>query len=123
MKRHLAAGQVARARTLRREQTVFEAKLWAALREHVPGERWRRQVPIGPYFADFANHGAKLVIELDGEGHAYRRDYDRKRDEFIQSEGYLVLRFTNEQVARQLDDVLNTIFFSLDGRRYGDLRT
>src|SRR3546814_1853268 len=58
--------------------------------------RWRRQVPIGHYIADFASHRCRLVIELDGEQHAFAAEQDAQRTRFIESEGYRVMRFWNE---------------------------
>ncbi len=116
MKRHLLpAGAVPRARGLRRGATDAERMLWAALRESLPGARFRRQVPLGPYCADFVSHGAKLVIEVDGGGHARpdAREHDAERTRFLNSEGYRVLRFWNNQVLENLDGVLAVVKNSL----------
>jgi very-short-patch-repair endonuclease len=109
MKRYPMAGAIPRARRLRREATVFERMLWAALRERLPGLKFRRQVPFGPYIADFANHRARLIIELDGEGHAFRTESDALRTRFLEGEGYRVLRFWNAEVVENLDGVIDTI--------------
>ena len=91
------------ARALRRSPTDAERKLWFLLRSLKPlGIHFRRQAPIGIYIADFAWHAGKLVVELDGSQHAEARlAYDTKRTEWLQSQGYRVLRFWN-------NDVLNT---------------
>src|SRR3546814_1615278 len=68
-----------RARELRRHATEAEKLLWRALREAFPTAKFRRQVPLGPYFADFCSHAARLVIEVDGGQHADARDYDTAR--------------------------------------------
>lgn len=109
VKRYPMAGAVERARRLRREATVFERKLWVALRERLPHLRFRRQVPIGPCIADFASHRARVIIELDGEGHAFREGADAARTQFLESEGYRVLRFWNAEVVENLDGVIDTI--------------
>lgn len=109
MKRYPTAGATQRARRLRREATVFEPKLWFALRERLPGFRFRRQVPLGPYIADFASHRARLIIELDGEGHAFRIEADAARTRFLEGEGYRVLRFWNMEVVENLGGVVDTI--------------
>ena len=71
MKRHaLRPGTVDRARKLRRNSTDAESVLWFALRDKLPAARFRRQVAFGPFFADFASHGAKLIVEVDGGQHA-----------------------------------------------------
>nr|WP_184069300.1 DUF559 domain-containing protein [Sphingosinicella soli] len=102
-------GAVPRARRLRREATVFERILWSALRERLPGPKFRRQVPLGPYIVDFASHRARLIVELDGEGHAFRVDADAERSRFLEGEGYRVLRFWNAEVVDNLDGVVDTI--------------
>ena len=110
MKRHsLKAGATDRARDLRRNATDAEARLWYALRESLPGAKFRRQVPLGPYFADFASHGAKLVVELDGSQHAEAVERDVARTHFLNDEGYRVLRFWNNEVLQNLDGVLAAI--------------
>ena len=101
-----------RAQKLRREMTPPERMLWKhlkALKEQ--GHRFRRQAPIGPYIADFANFSHKLVIELDGETHAGpdAGKTDAVRDAFLKSQGFAVLRFANHEVVRNCGDVVETI--------------
>ncbi len=90
------------ARTLRRQPTDAERRLWSLLRSLKPlGLHFRRQAPIGVYIADFVWHAGKLVVELDGSQHAQaRRAYDDQRTAWLQSEGYRVLRFWNNDVLR-----------------------
>jgi very-short-patch-repair endonuclease len=90
------------ARTLRRSSTDAERKLRYLLRSLKPlGIHFRRQAPIGIYIADFAWHAGKLVIELDGSQHAEARvAYDTTRTEWLQSQGYRVLRFWNNDVLK-----------------------
>jgi very-short-patch-repair endonuclease len=109
MKSYPTAGAVPRARQLRREATVFERILWSALRERLSGLKFRRQGPFGPYIADFAGHRARLIIELDGEGHAYQTEADAVRTRFLEGEGYRVLRFWNAEVVENLDGVIDTV--------------
>ena len=105
----LAPDAIDRARRLRRRMTDAERALWRALREAVPGWHWRKQVPLGPYFADFASHSAKLIIELDGGQHAAKTDHDAERSRFLESEGYRVIRFWNNEVLSNTDGVLQRI--------------
>ena len=90
------------ARTLRRSPTDAERKLWYLLRSLKPlGVHFRRQAPIGIYIADFAWHAGKLVVELDGSQHAQvRRGYDEQRTAWLESQGYRVLRFWNNDVLK-----------------------
>jgi very-short-patch-repair endonuclease len=72
---------------------------------------FRRQAPIGPYFADFACHVKRLVIELDGGQHGdeLHAVSDAKRDAYMQNKGYRVLRFWNNDVMQNIDGVLDVI--------------
>jgi len=108
---HLPAATVARARRLRREMTEAEHRLWRALREVFPDAHFRHQVPFGPYYADFASHGARLVLEVDGDQHGAEapQAYDADRTRFLEGEGYRVLRFWNNEVLGNLDGVLTAI--------------
>jgi very-short-patch-repair endonuclease len=109
-----------RARELRRNSTPAESIIWRALRENMPNEKWRRQVPIGPYFADFVSHRAKLIIELDGSQHADAIEADAARTSFLKSQGYRVLRFWNNEVMRNLDGVLTVIAAALPSPLVGE---
>ena len=98
------------ARTLRREHTDAEGLLWSRLRDRqIENRKFRRQQPIGPYIADFACMSDKLVIELDGGGHAQRQTRDRERDEYLGRNGYRVLRFWNTEVFENLSGVLERV--------------
>ena len=99
------------ARQNRREMTESEIVLWNALRNEFRGIKFRRQHPIGDYIADFLCLKAKLVIEVDGGYHDKPQQQleDQLRTEFLQSKGYRVIRFTNEEVSSQLKGVISRI--------------
>ena len=98
------------ARALRREHTDAEGLLWSRLRDkQIEGYKFRRQQPIGPYIADFACMTEKLLIELDGGGHAEQKTKDRRREEYLQRSGYRVLRFWNTEVFENLSGVLEKV--------------
>jgi very-short-patch-repair endonuclease len=106
---HHARGAIGRARYLRREMTGPEKLLWAELRKldlHV-----RRQVPMGGYIADFAIHGAKLIIEVDGARHDLDENqlHDALRDAWFTSQGYRTLRVRNGQILSDLNGVIDLI--------------
>jgi very-short-patch-repair endonuclease len=106
----------ARAQELRASHTDAERKLWLRLRDRrLNGVKFVRQASIGPYFADFACRASKLIVELDGSQHADSA-HDEKRDAFLLSQGYSVLRFRNDDALRAIDDVCETILAALDGR-------
>ena len=110
MKKHPPGGAVARARTLRRNMTEAEIRVWQMLRAHTTnGYKFRRQVPIGRYIADFVCHEVRLVVEIDGGQHdpAARREIERSG--FLQNQGYRILRFWNNEVLANPDGVHETI--------------
>lgn len=104
-----------RSRILRKNSTDAERVLWQRLRSRqLGGYRFRRQVPIGSYIADFVSLEAKLVIELDGGQHQEKRAYDERRDRFIKNLGYRILRFWDTQIFKEIDAVLETIMRELE---------
>jgi very-short-patch-repair endonuclease len=105
----LAPDAIERARALRRQMTKAERVLWRALRSALPEYHWRKQVPLGPYYADFCCHSAKLVIELDGGQHASAGTYDEARTRFVEAQGFRVLRFWNNDVMGNADGVIQRI--------------
>ena len=105
---------VSRARHLRRHQTEAETALWLRLRNRgLGGFKFRRQVPVGPYVADFLCAECKLIIEADGGQHADSAK-DMARTRFLESEGYRVLRFWNNDILSNMDGVLEAIRLALD---------
>jgi very-short-patch-repair endonuclease len=107
----------ARARSLRRDSTDSERIIWSALRAHrLNGASFRRQKPIGPYVADFVCQATRLIIEIDGGQHfeAEQQKRDARRDAFLASKGYRVLRFNNYDVMTNRTGVLETIAAAID---------
>ena len=97
------------ARALRRNSTDAERAIWRLLRDRrLEGIKFRRQVPIGPFVADFASITHRIVVELDGGQHADSLA-DKQRDAFLISEGWQVLWFWNNDVMRNRDGVLQSI--------------
>src|SRR4051812_14393693 len=92
--------------------TRAEALLWRYLKaHHIEDLGFRRQVPMQGYTADFLCHSAKLVVEIDGASHDFpsRQAADQERDAWFASQGYVVLRFTNDDVLRNLEGVVEMI--------------
>src|SRR5262249_51331529 len=90
-----------------------EKKLWWHLRQlPIETTHFRRQATIGPYFADFACHRHRLVIEIDGSQHNDEKQIaqDAARTAFLNSRGYRVLRFWNNEVLTQIDGVMEVIY-------------
>lgn len=105
-----------RARSLRRNKTSAEAKLWTALRNRaLSGHKFVRQEPIGPFFADFCCRERLLIIEIDGATHSTEaeRGSDARRTHFFETQKYRVIRFTNADVYESLDSVCETILAAL----------
>ena len=98
-----------RARELRRQATPAERALWEHLSRSQQGAKFSRQMPVGPYFADFLCRELKLVIELDGHSHDVAPERDEIRDTWMAREGYCVLRFTNAEVLRNVEGVMTAI--------------
>ena len=102
------------ARSLRRNATAAEGKLWQLLRHRrLEGFRFRRQVPIGPYVADFACLSARLVVELDGSQH-FNSPHDAKRDKWFAGDGYRVLRIWNSELNNNPAGVLEALWNALE---------
>jgi very-short-patch-repair endonuclease len=101
-----------RAKQLRSTMTRAETLLWRYIKAgRVDGLSFRRQVPMQRYIADFVCHSHHLIVELDGESHGFesRIEQDAERDAWFVSQGYTVLRFTNEQVLTNLEGVVEVI--------------
>ena len=99
------------AKELRRNQTNAEVILWGYLKTGMNGLKFRRQHPIGIYIADFYCHKIKLIIEIDGSIHNAEatKEYDRKRETDLINWGYVIIRFSNNEISRELEKVLITI--------------
>ncbi|OOZ35999.1 endonuclease domain-containing protein [Solemya velesiana gill symbiont] len=104
-----------RARELRRNQTDAEQLLWRSLKSRqLNGCKFRRQFPIHPYIVDFVCLSENLVVDLDGGQHTEQLEYDEKRTAFLESNGYRVVRFWNNEVLKELPAVLEEIARQLD---------
>jgi len=105
VKQHPIDGAHDRARALRRDMADAEKSLWRLLRSRqIDGHRFRRQVPLGRYIADFVCHDACVIIELDGGQHD-GSPQEAERSRFLQEEGYRILRFWNNEVLSNLEGV------------------
>lgn len=101
-----------RAKELRKCMTPAEKLLWNELRSNkLSGLHFRRQQIIGRYFADFYCYRAGLIVELDGESHNYQKQHDSIRDQFLESNGLSVIRFSNELIFADLQIVLQKIAY------------
>jgi very-short-patch-repair endonuclease len=104
---------LAKAQRLRGELTDAERKLWSVLRNRrLAGVKFRRQQPIGPFIADFVCQESRLIVEADGGHHAENLADDR-RSAFLESKGYRVLRFWNNDILNNLDGVAQLIATAL----------
>ena len=100
----------AMARILRKDMTDAELFLWQRLRRRqLDGFRFRRQHPIGPYIADFACLEPKLVVELDGSQHLDQLDEDAERTAFMERQGFMLVRFWNDEIFKETKWVLQAI--------------
>ena len=96
-----------KARLLRNKMTSEELILWERLKgKQICNTRFRRQHPINKFIADFYCHAVKLVVELDGEIHLQQKEYDKERTSIIEEFGIEVIRFSNLEIIRNIDNVI-----------------
>lgn len=99
-----------RAKKLRREMTPEEKILWKQLRtSKLNGLHFRRQQIIHGYFADFYCHQHELIVEVDGGIHGFQKEYDADREAYLMALGFRVVRFTNDEISKDLESVLKRI--------------
>jgi very-short-patch-repair endonuclease len=110
MRRPDTPDSLARARALRRNPTEPEKRLWSKLRNRqINGIKFRRQVWLAGYIADFYAAEVKLVIEVDGDDHAAREAADQQRSAVLESRGFTVIRFSNAEIMDNIEGVLEAI--------------
>jgi len=110
MRQRVRPKTLANARALRQALTASEQKLWAHLRaRQLEGFKFRRQHPIGRFIADFCCLASHLIVEVDGDSHVERPEYDAARTAWLEGQGFRVIRFTNADVQQRLEAVLEAI--------------
>jgi very-short-patch-repair endonuclease len=115
----------ATARRLRKNATDSEVRLWRYLKRlKTRGTHFRRQMPIGKFVVDFACPAARLIIEVDGSQHGEgeARLRDQLRTEWLESEGYRVLRFWNNEITQNIHGVMDAVYVALYGTREAEAR-
>jgi len=98
---------------MRKDPTRAEWMLWWSLSCSALGVKFHRQVPIGPYIADFACFSHRLIVEIDGPTHDTREQYDNRRDHWFQARGWRIIRITDEDVWRTRSEVIAMILMEL----------
>ena len=102
------------ARSLRKNSTNAERKLWQCLRKRqIGGYKFRRQLVIEPYIVDFVCLEKKLIVELDGGQHLLQKNEDKLREEYLKKKGYSILRFWNDEVLLKTESVTEKIYTKL----------
>ena len=100
--------------------TEAERQLWQCLRRrNIERNRFRKRVPVGPYVADFVCLERRLIVEVDGSQHVTNADSDPTRTQWLESQGFRVIRFWNNDVLGNIDAVLESIRLALDNSRDG----
>ena len=99
---------------LRKEPTPAERKLWSRIRNDQLGVTFRRQHAVGNYIPNFSSPKAKIIIELDGSQHLQQREYDAERTKYLESQGYKVIRFWNNDVIKDIESVIRAILFAME---------
>jgi very-short-patch-repair endonuclease len=105
-----------RARSLRREMTEAEKRLWGYIRDRrLGGFKFVRQEAIGPFIADFVCRDRKLIVEIDGATHGQEHEvaYDKRRTKYLEVQGFRVIRFYNIDIFKALPDVCDEILLRL----------
>ena len=103
------------ARRLRRDQTEAEKRLWLHLRDRrLGGRKFKRQCPVDRFIVDFLCADAHLIVEVDGGQHAVRAQADARRTEILESLGYMVLRYWNNDVMANIEGVVEDIATMLE---------
>jgi very-short-patch-repair endonuclease len=97
------------ARQLRKNSTLSEILLWQKIKGKALGFEFHRQVPIDEFIVDFYCHELKLVIEIDGNTHDYRFEYDSRRQEQLESFGLKIIRFDDIEIKKSMNDVLRVL--------------
>lgn len=99
-----------RAKEMRKVMPETERRMWHELRaERFQAIKFRRQKVIGNYIADFASNAPRLVVEIDGDTHAGQENYDAARTQYLEDQGYTVIRFSNMEVMENMDGVLTRL--------------
>jgi len=109
--------RVTRAREQRQNLSDTERRLWYNLRDRrFLGYKFRRQVPVGPFIADFACKSARLIVETDGDSHGFdhQQERDVRRTLWLNQNGWRVLRFWNSELASDMNNVLERILNALE---------
>ena len=99
---------------LRKASTPAERKLWSRIRNDQLGVTFRRQHAVGNYIPDFCSPKAKLIIELDGSQHLEQEEYDEERTKYLESLGYKVIRFWNNDVMKNVNGVILAVMNALE---------
>ncbi len=98
------------ARDLRNTTTDTERLLWRYFKNsQIEGVKFRRQQPVEAYIVDFVSFDKRIVIELDGGQHAENEEYDKQRDACLYANGFVVLRFWNNEVIENIEGVLEAV--------------
>ncbi len=108
------------ARDLRKNMSEAEHRLWFYVRKkQLDGFRFRRQYVVGIYIADFACVAEKMIVEVDGETHSTNVElsHDKRRTQYLESQNWKVIRYSNESVFKDIDNVLEDIYAHLKGEK------
>jgi very-short-patch-repair endonuclease len=106
----VSARQLENAKELRRELTPAEKFLWKHLKANrLNGLHFRRQQIVHGYFADFYCHQHELIVEVDGGIHDHQQEYDADREEYLMNLGLRIIRFSNDEITKNLNGVLQNI--------------
>jgi very-short-patch-repair endonuclease len=102
------------AKNLRNNSTLSEVLLWGKIKNKALGVEFHRQVPISEFIVDFYCHELKLAIEIDGESHQYKYEYDFTRQSVLESYGIFFIRFTDLEVKQNMNNVIRALEITIE---------
>ncbi|NLM92039.1 MAG: endonuclease domain-containing protein [Bacteroidales bacterium] len=97
------------ARYLRKNSTLAEILLWNKIKGKALGVEFKRQVPIDEFIVDFFCHELMLIIEVDGQSHDFKYEYDQQRQKKLENLGFTIIRFGDQQVKKDMFNVLRAL--------------
>lgn len=113
--RSATRGLLSNARRMRHDPTDAEQKFWRAVRgRRFGGYKFKRQYPVCRYIVDFICLDKHLIVELDGGQHALQEGYDSERTAFLESQGFHVIRYWNDDFLSHMDDRLEEVLHALE---------
>ncbi|PIP18174.1 MAG: cytosine methyltransferase [Parcubacteria group bacterium CG_4_10_14_0_8_um_filter_35_7] len=107
-------------KNLRRDLTLAERKLWLRIKDKQTGYKFRRQHSIGPFIVDFYCPELKLIVEVDGDVHAFDKQIrkDKTREQYLKRLNFKIIRYQNNEIIQNIDGVLEDLYRKINSLLY-----